>query len=99
MQDEGKELETNTEEVGRLDPIVMPDVYINGTRYIPAKDAIANREDIAKGLLRGWYGNGVDVQEKMDELLSDEADIRVMINDEGYGEPICKILDEIANEA
>lgn len=71
------------------------EVIIDGVRYIPAKEAIANELAIAKGLLMFFWGTCTD--ERAKELIN--QDIYVYVNDNGDGEHIRTVLDEIANQA
>lgn len=72
----------------------MPKVIIDGVEYIPAKEALANRIDIAKGLLMGFWG--VCSTAKAEELIKDES-IKVLVHDWGAGgKPLSEVLDEIA---
>ena len=74
----------------------MPKVIIDGVEYIPAKEANANELAIAKGLLMQFWG--VCDDDKAREL-SDDSDIRVLVNDWGRGETLRCVLDAIAEEA
>lgn len=72
----------------------MPEVIIDGVKYIPAKEALANWKDIAKGLLMQYWDNCSD--EKLEELLKDEG-IKVLVHDWGAGgKPLSEVLDDIA---
>ena len=79
-----------------LQPVVMPHVMIDGVTYIPAKEAIANSTAIAKGLLQSYWGDCTDDQLK--EFLNDPS-ICVLVNDEGIGDTLQSVIDNIASDA
>ncbi len=70
-------------------------VTIDGIEYIPAKEAIANRIEIAKGLLIGWWGKAND---KDAQRFINDTSIRVDVNDNGHGITLAECLDNIAKE-
>lgn len=75
----------------------MPKVIIDGIEYIPAKEALANRTAIAKGLLMQYWDNCSS--EKMEELIKDEG-IKVLVHDwEAGGKQLSEVLDDIARIA
>jgi hypothetical protein len=69
------------------------DVIIDGVLYVPAKEVVANRNDVAKALLLEWWGSCSD--EKLAEILGDGY-VYVCVNDDGEGVPIEKILNNLA---
>ena len=70
-------------------------VIINGVTYIPAKEALANELDIAKGLLLKWYGECTDGKAR--ELIDDPT-MYVCVSDDPEigGESLRTVLDDIA---
>lgn len=74
----------------------MRSVIIDGVRYIPAKEAVANEKAIARGLLMQFWGIASD--EDIEEMLAD-GDVYVYVNDEGKGVKLRNALDDIAAEA
>lgn len=68
------------------------EVIIDGVRYVPAIEASADMKSIARGLLASFWGHvGDDLAEKMDGIT-------VRVFDDGQGEPIEKVLADIATE-
>lgn len=72
----------------------VPKVIIDGVEYIPAKEALANRMDIAKGLLMNYWGTCSN--EKAEELIRDPC-IKVLVHDwDAGGVTLSEVLDDIA---
>lgn len=72
----------------------MPKVIIDGVEYIPAKYALANRLDIAKGLLMSFWGICDD--RKAEELIQG-GDIKVLVHDGcSSGKLLSEVLDDIS---
>jgi len=74
----------------------MPKVIIDGIEYIPAKEALANRDVIARALLSYFYGECSD--NTLQELINNDT-ICVYVNDEGKGNSLKEVLDEIAKRS
>lgn len=71
----------------------MPVVIIDGVEYIPAKDVLANRLEIARGLILDWRGECDN--KKADEIIN-EGYLKVWVNDSGEGISLEETLDNIA---
>lgn len=74
----------------------MPKVIIDDIEYIPAKEALANSEVIARSLLSYFWGECSD--STLQELINDDT-IHVYVNDEGKGNSLKEILNEIAKRS
>ena len=74
------------------------EVIIDGIRYIPAKNVIANRMNIAKGLLMQFWGVCDDKQ--ANELIND-GELGVIVTDDTSmgGISLKEALDNIAEES
>lgn len=74
----------------------MPKVIIDDVEYIPAKEALANEESIARGLLMQFWGECTD--EDLHKLIGSPS-ICVYVGD-NYGEyTLRSVLDEIAKQS
>ena len=72
-------------------------VIIDDVEYIPAKNALANRMDIIRGLLSIFWGTCSD--ETAEELYED-PNIRVIVSDSSNeGISLKEMVDEIAKIA
>lgn len=70
----------------------MMEVIIDGVRYVPVIDSSADMKAIARGLLVSFWGHRVS-----DENLAEKMKgITVQVYDDGGGDPIEKILTDIA---
>lgn len=75
----------------------MPKVIIDGVEYIPAKDALANRKEIARGLLRQFWGKCND--ETIEKSIRSQ-NIKVLVHDwDAGGQTLEEVLDQISKEA
>jgi len=70
-----------------------PEVIIDGVKYVPANDAVANSLDMAKALLLSCEGKCTDEQAK--DIL-DSGHVTVLVNDWGKGEPLQTFIDNLA---
>ncbi len=73
-----------------------PTVIIDGVEYIPAKQTLGNRESIARALLSYFYGECSD--STLQSLINDDT-ICILVNDEGKGNTLKEVLDEIAKRS
>ncbi len=69
------------------------EVIINGMRYVPVTEANPNMKAIARGLLASFWGSVSD-----NDLAEKMEGITVRVFDDGKGEPIEKVLADIAEE-
>ena len=97
ISDDNENVKQADEQAPLVELLVMPNkVIIDGVLYIPAKEVLANRMEIAKGLLMGFWGECDD--EKANEFIND-PDIKVLVNDWGEGQTLSSVLDDITGEA
>jgi len=99
MRESTKNIETDKASVvaGLNKRLVTPKVIIDGVEYVPAKEALANRDAIARTLLQQFWGD-CDA-EKIQELI-DSPDIKVLVHDwDAGGVSLSKVLDAISKEA
>lgn len=79
------------------------DVVIDGVKYLPAKQVLANRDAIIRGLMSEYWGDLMseywgDLPDEYDEKDTCE-DIFVSVNDCGDGIPLLKMADIISEYA
>jgi len=67
------------------------EVIIDGVKYIPAKEAVANRVQIIQGLLSDFWG--VVKAEEVDEK---SEDMYVIVTDSPPYE--CRTIEEVVND-
>ncbi len=68
------------------------EVFIDGIRYVPATESAPTLDDIARGLLRRFWGPCSDEELKR---LTTRGDINVLVNDDGQGPTLANVLGDI----
>jgi len=67
----------------------MPEVIIDGVRYVPAREFQASVEDLRNALLDLWWGEGYRGTGDPEEGMS------IDVNDNGIGEPFSAFMDDL----
>lgn len=70
------------------------EVIIDGVRYAPVSEANPTINAIARGLLASFWGYIGDDKDLADKMKG----ITIWVYDDGQGEPIEKVLADIAEE-
>lgn len=66
-------------------------VTIDGVRYVPAREAVANLDDIRTAIEDVFWGEGYKTREQRDQY-----ELWVQVYDDGEGTPLSEFMDELA---